>query len=664
MTTSTPWTGIRKIAFVPVFRTVTLPDPPDQIPDRWADKILARALYDPQPDLGDRSLRAWVRAASSGRADLAAVVLPMQTLGRARVEADDLEGQLGDSLRSQGFHAAILVMLGGVGAGTNRGFWSRTVMLEGNGTWLMELLHGLTGFKDLYPFSNDTDPSSRAMGSFDEMAGAGQTHPSAYTKNEFGWLDESAMPLHAGASGQHVLQHLSLPLPPSGDRVAAVRIGDTVPYTIVESRWRTDQFDSGISSQGVIAYRVQTKDPTVQDRPGGKLPLYLQTQVAVQPGQSVALDNGVTLTVVEARPDGHVVRIDDSGLHHLDRTATTGAAAAAGPPCSLVLPAHGLENLAFAGGNGHQHEVWRDPLRQGTTDLTANAGAPSGRGNPWTYFDPAGNQVVLVFRGTDNRVRSLYWMFGQVGHDDLTGAIGAPAAAGDPAGWFSTHDGFHHVVYGSGNGHLHELWWQGQGGVGHGDLTAAANAVAAAGDPWPWYDAGRATNIVAFRGKDSRIRSLYWGPDGAVGQDDLSGTAGTPSAKGDPMAWYTSSEDAHRVTYRGTNDHVYELLWIGVAPVLGRDLTALSGAPNAAADPSGGYNAADNTQHVFFRSSDGHLHELWWFVGDPVVHRGDLTAAFGAPAAVDRPTYWATPTAPHHHLAYRGTDNHLHELLW
>ena len=52
----------------------------------------------------------------------------------------------------------MLVMLGGRGAGTNRGFWSRVVMAESNGVWLMELIHGLTGFKDLYHFDNDVDP--------------------------------------------------------------------------------------------------------------------------------------------------------------------------------------------------------------------------------------------------------------------------------------------------------------------------------------------------------------------------------------------------------------------------------------------------------------------------------------------------------------------------
>ena len=253
-------------------------------------------------------------------------------------------------------------------------------------------------------------------------------------------------------------------------------------------------------------------------------------------------------------------------------------------------------------------------------------------------------------------------MFGAVGHDNLTGAINAPKAAGNPAGWFSTHDGFHHVVYRSADGHLHELWWQGQGGVGHGDLTAQAQAVPAAGDPWPYYDPVRATNIVVFRGTDGHIRSLYWGPNGAVGQDDLSGFAGTPTAGGDPFAWFTPADDTHRIVYRAGNGHLYELAWPNVAPVSGRDLTALSGTPSAAGNVSGGYNPGDNTQHVIYRSADGRLHELWHFLGEAAVHHTDLTAAYGAPSAADRPVYYATGRAPNQHVAYRGTNGHIYRV--
>jgi hypothetical protein len=598
---STPWLGRRRVAFVPLFRSNAAP--PDQIPPDWENAILRRVVYDPRREANgaDRSLRAWVRAASSGRADIDPMVLPMQTIDRQVVEANALEGALGGRLRDQGMDAAVLVMLGGRGAGTNSGFWSRVVMLESNGVWLMELIHGLTGFKDLYHFANDADPPERTIDTFDQMSASSQTHPTAFTKNELGWLDAATIPLHTGASVNYELQHIGLAEPPAAGRAAAVRIGDSFPYVMVEARKMTDQFEAGmpstgdgqergIASEGVIAYRIQTRNPTVQTREGNKKPLYLMTLRALQPGQSAALDDGVTLTVTGARPDGFAIRIDDPGRHLIDRTATTGARAAGGPPYALVLAAHGIENIAYRDTSGHMNEIWRDPNGQGTTDPTANAGAPNARGNPFTYFDPAGNQVVLLFRGSDNQVRSLYWMFGAVGNDNLTGSINAPRTAGDPAGWFSTHDGFHHAVYRTSDGHLHELWWQGQGGVGHGDLTPLAQAVPAAGDPWPYYDPVRATNIVPFRGTDRRIRSLWWGPSGGVGQDDLSGTARTPLAAGDPFAWYTQVEDTHRVVYRATNGHLYELAWPNVAPVSGRDLTALSGAPLAAGNVSGGYN--------------------------------------------------------------------------
>ena len=116
--------------------------------------------------------------------------------------------------------------------------------------------------------------------------------------------------------------------------------------------------------------------------------------------------------------------------------------------------------------------------------------------------------------------------------------------------------------------------------------------------------------------------------------------------------------------YRASNGHIHELSWPNVAPVSGRDLTALSGAPAAVGNVSGGYNPADNTQHVIFRSGDDDVHELWYFLGETVVHHGNLTATFGAPPAADRPVYYASARAPNQHVAYRGSDGHIYELLW
>ena len=116
------------------------------------------------------------------------VVWPRQVVDGQDVPADGLETRLGATLRAQGFDAAALVMLGGVGAGIAQraGFWARFVMLEAVGVWAMEFMHCLTGFDDLYPFGGN-------IGAFDEMGGSSGTHPTAYTKAAIGWIDSSTI---------------------------------------------------------------------------------------------------------------------------------------------------------------------------------------------------------------------------------------------------------------------------------------------------------------------------------------------------------------------------------------------------------------------------------------------------------------------------------------
>lgn len=303
-----PWIGRKRVAFVPTFRPRAAP--PDVIPPDWTNDILRRVLFDPDPNTGaDRSFRAWLRAASSGLADIDPVVLPMREIDLQDVPPNVFEGELGGQLRDQGFDHAAIVMLGKPGAGTNLGFWSRFVMAETTGRWVMEVIHGVTGFKDLYPFNNDLDLPERTIDTFDEMSAENLAHPTAYTKAALGWLDRATIVSHAG-TGDYELQFVGLPQPPAGGRSAAVRIGADVPYVMVEARKMNDQFDAGIKSEGVIAYRIQTTDPNAE-RQNRRLPLFLLTQTALKPGQSSTLDNGVTLTVTGALAGGFAVRVDD-----------------------------------------------------------------------------------------------------------------------------------------------------------------------------------------------------------------------------------------------------------------------------------------------------------------------------------------------------------------
>ena len=216
------------------------------------------------------------------------------------------------------------------------------------------------------------------------------------------------------------------------------------------------------------------------------------------------------------------------------------------------------------------------------------------------------------------------------------------------------------MIYRTGDGHLHELNWTGVAPVIYGgNLTGAISAPPAAGDPSAFVNAN-GDNIVVYRSSDGHIRSVYW-LDGPSGLDDLSGFAGTPPAAGDPVAYYTAHDDTHQVVYRGGDGHLYELYWPGVAPVVGWDLTAPSGAPAAAGNPAAYYSVGADTKHIIYRSADGRLHEIRWVPGGGTPAHVDLLTAFaGAPPAADRPAAFTVEGPNSQHVAYRGTDNHIY----
>lgn len=257
----------------------------------------------------DRSLRAFIRAASSGVADLDAIVTERHTVAQPDVPAAFLEPEIGARLRADGCDAAAIVMLGGPGAGTNSGFWSRFVMLEGVGVWAMELMHGLTGFTDLYAFGNDVDPQDPVIGIYDEMSASSATHPTAYTKLGIEWLQVSTIAQHTGRVGGYAVHAISLAQPPPNGRVAVVRIGADVPYLMVEARLKADPFDAGIPRESVIVYAVQTPDP-LGHRVNQLRPVILKAPHALSVGEAFDSD-AVSVRVTGAIPGGFVVVVED-----------------------------------------------------------------------------------------------------------------------------------------------------------------------------------------------------------------------------------------------------------------------------------------------------------------------------------------------------------------
>jgi hypothetical protein len=216
-------------------------------------------------------------------ADLDLVVKDPQTIDGQDIPPDALESTMGDQLRASGFDGAAIVMLGGPGGGQSGGYWSRFSMSDDLGNWVGELAHqtGLCNLPDLFDFT-DVYPDQN-MGDFDEEAGYLATHFSAWTKRAIGWLDPSNIPLHAGHVGVYTLHSISLIQPLPTGRIAALQIGQQVPYLMVEARLRADQFDVNIPSEGVIVYQVQTTDP-LGNAQNNVPPLNLLTQTALTLG--------------------------------------------------------------------------------------------------------------------------------------------------------------------------------------------------------------------------------------------------------------------------------------------------------------------------------------------------------------------------------------------
>jgi len=662
------WIGQKKLAFIPVQRPTfdEFPAPTD-----WPNEIMRRAVFDPpnpsSPTLPDRSLRAYIFAASSGRADLDAVVMPMQVINRGDVPPDALEAQLGSQLRDQGFDAAALVMLGRPPCGTSQlgGFWARFCMSENVGAWAMEFMHCLTGLIDLRSLPRYLDNEvHQDTSAFDEMASNRGMHPSAYTKATIGWLDQSAIAQHVGRTVEYNLHSVGLIQPPPSGRLAAVRIGAQVPYLMVESRRMVDQFESNIGSDGVIVYLVQTSDP-FHFEANNVIPLALLTATALTVGETFTSDTGVIVRVTGAISGGFSVRIEDPSLHVVDRSAQYGAPAAAAPPTACVVPGLGVHDIAYRDTSGDLHELWRDAQGgTGTTDLTkiAVGGAPTASGTPFFYVDTTRSVLILLYRDANGTVRSLYWSTGEVGADNLSGTADAPKAAGDPVGYYVPDADTHHVIYRTGDGNLHELNWIGVTPVTYGgNITGAISAPHAAGDPTAFVGSG-GYNIVVYRSVNGDILSLYW-LQGGTGLDELSVVAGTPKAAGDPFGYYTAYNDTIQIVYCAGDGHVFELYAAGNDTITGWDITPTD-APLATGNLAAYYSAGTNTKHVFYRSADGQLHEIWWMPGGGTPAHVNLTERFGAPLAADRPAAFTVEGPNTQHVAYRGTDNHIYEVIW
>jgi hypothetical protein len=315
-----PWVGSKEFAFI--LAGVNAPEFASA-PANFERLARRKIFYNPSPT-GDRSLRAYVRQASYGRARLVGDVYGPYAVQPVR----DASGRIDCGLTMDNGIRAARGAIEGIpyacvifpsGPCTPWAFWpygpnafypGSTVrgacyvhITDAVGAFAMENLHIATEFLDLYGIPD-------SPGAFDEMDCACGVHPSSFTKLKFGWLDPSAVPVIASPTGtaSFTLHALAQPAPPG--RVSAVRLSSVLSsgYFLVEARLRVDQFESttpgvssGLPSEGVVVYWVDES---------AWPPVHLRTSQALTVGAThTDTSEGVEIKVVSQVPSGFDIRV-------------------------------------------------------------------------------------------------------------------------------------------------------------------------------------------------------------------------------------------------------------------------------------------------------------------------------------------------------------------
>lgn len=152
--------------------------------------------------------------------------------------------------------------------------------------------------------------------------------------------------------------------------------------------------------------------------------------------------------------------------------------------------------------------------------------------------------------------------------------------------------------------------------------------------------------------------------------DDLTvGSGGAPPvASPNKLASHVfDAEGTQHVFYRTNDGKIVELWWRGAeAPHWGYLTTPGNGAPLAAGDPTSHVFTAEGTQHVFYRTDEWppQIVELWWQGGE-AAHWGYLTTPGGAaPPPASDPASHVFDAEGTQHVFYRSTGNQIIELWW
>lgn len=304
-----------------------------------------------------------------------------------------------------------------------------------------------------------------------------------------------------------------------------------------------------------------------------------------------------------------------------------------------------------------------EPRRYEHLQRSRQYNSPEAAGVPRGYLPPASGMQNIVYRDKQGRMFEL-WRdgTGATGAGNLTqSAQNAPGAAGDPFVYVESTSGLQVVLYRGTDGHVNSIYW-GAGVMGFDHLSSSVGAPKAAGNPAGYFEAAARINHVVYRKSDGHLHELWWTGQDSVSHGDITAGAGALKATGTPSPMLDTARGDHIVVYRATDGHIHSAYW-STGPIGHENLSGYARAPKAAGDPHAHYTAHDDAKQIVYRGVDGHIHELWWG-GTAAVSHWDLSAPSGAPAADSDPVAFSSPDTNTKHVIYRAANGHLIELWW
>jgi hypothetical protein len=220
-----------------------------------------------------------------------------------------------------------------------------------------------------------------------------------------------------------------------------------------------------------------------------------------------------------------------------------------------------------------------------------------------------------------------------------------------------------HVVYSSANGQIIDIFYAREPGWRHHNFGMKNNAPPASGNPTAFVDKVDNSQNIVYRGQDGNIHVLCFIRNQGWQIKNLNAMTGAPPAAGDPSTYTYHEFNTQHVIYRSGDGHVQQLYYPHGKEWKHADMTADHGAPPSAGTPTSFVDMHDNSQNFIYRGMDGHIHHVY-YIREHGWTTKNLSGMTGAPTAAGDPSSYKYHVFNTQHAIYCGTDGHIHQLYY